>query len=248
MRDLRRSPVVVIGVAALVLALTGCATVDSKAPPPCTGFVPAKPKMLRSPEYPAPAVKARMSGESTHEVIVDRAGKVRDARIVGTTFMVFALAADTALRKSTYFPAELEGRPVATRFWVRVPFGTPKGVESSPARNRVTAFVPGDEPGPARWQLKDAVDRVTLAGDIASAPPAEVAVIGIASGGQERVLLPAGKVASRRLRATVKTGDFFSRAGEYLIQLRQGDKTIAEGGFTVAESESTALVNACGAE
>lgn len=234
--------------ACLVLALAGCATGATERPASCTGFVPAKPKVLRSPEYPAPARKARMSGESTHEVTVDRAGKVRGARIVGTTFMVFALAADGALRKSTYFPATLDGRPVATRFWVRVPFGVPKDVASSPARNRVTAFVPGDEPPRARWQLKDAVDRVTVVGDIASAPPAEVAVIAIGPGGRERVILPAGRSDSRHVRATVRTGDFFSRAGEYQVQFRQGDKTIAEGGFTVAEDEGSAVVNACGAE
>lgn len=189
-----------------------------------------------------------MSGESTHEVTVDRAGKVREARIVGTTFMVFAQAADAALRRSTYFPATLEGRPVASRFWVRVPFGVPKNVESSPARNRVTAFVPGTEPARARWQLKDAVDNLTLVGDIASERPAEVSVVAIAPDKRERVLLPAGKIAAGRLRATVDTGDFFARAGEYQIQLRIGDRIIAEGGFTVAEDESAAVLNACGAE
>ena len=247
MTDSRR-PAIAFGLALSVLALAACATVDTGAPAPCTGFVPAKPQLLRSPEYPAPARKARMSGESTHEVTVDREGKVREARIVGTTFMVFAQAADAALRRSTYSPAALDGRPVSTRFWVRVPFGSPTEVEKTAARNRVTAFVPGDEPGRARWQLANAVDRLTLAGDIASAPPAEVAVVGIAPGGRERVLLAAGDIASGSLRATVKTGDFFSRAGEYRIQMRQGDKTIAEGGFTVAEKESSAVVNACGAE
>jgi hypothetical protein len=189
-----------------------------------------------------------MSGESTHEVTVDRAGRIREARIVGTTFMVFAQAADAALRKSTYFPATLDGRPVASRFWVRVPFGIPRNIESSPARNRVTAFVPGTEPARARWQLKDAVDGVTLTGDIASAPPAEVSVVGVAPGGRERVLLAAGKTAVRLLRVTVDTGNFFHPAGEYQIQLRHGDRIIAEGGFTVAEDESAAVVNACGAE
>ena len=189
-----------------------------------------------------------MSGESTHEVIVDRTGKVRDARIVGTTFMVFAQAADGALRKSIYFPATLEGRPVASRFWIRVPFGNPKNVEGSPARNRVTAFVPGTEPARARWQLKDAVDSVTLVGDIASAPAAEVSVVGIAPGRRERVLLAAGAAAAPHVNATVKTGDFFHPAGEYQIQLRHGDRIIAEGGFTVAEDESAAVVNTCGAE
>jgi hypothetical protein len=248
MKLARRSGILLSALAGLVLAIAGCATGASNRSASCTGFVPAKPNVVYSPEYPAPARKARMSGESTHEVTVDRAGKVRGTRIVGTTFMIFALSADGALRKSTYFPATLEGRPVATRFWVRVPFGVPKDIESSPARNRVTAFVPGGEPGRARWQLKDAVDRVTLVGNIASAPPREVAVIAIAPGGRERVLLPAGKSDSRSVRATVGTGDFFSRAGEYQVQLRQGDKTIAEGGFTVAQDESSAVVNACGAE
>ena len=238
-------------VAALAaLGLAGaCATAPpQQGPATCTGFVAARPNLVRSPEYPPPARKAQMSGESTHELTVDSTGRIRDARIVGTTFMVFAQAADAALRKSTYFPATLEGRPVASRFWVRIPFGAPKNLESSTARNRVTAFVPGTEPARARWQLKDAVDRVTLAGAVASAPAAEVSVVGIAPDRSERVLLPPGKSESGRVHATVETGDFFSRAGEYQIQLRHGDRIIAEGGFTVAEDEITAVVNACGAE
>lgn len=200
------------------------------------------------PEYPPTALRARMSGESTHEVVVDRAGKVRQAHIVGTTFMVFALAADGALRKSTYFPATLEERPVASRFWVRYPFGLPKDVESSPARNRVTAFVPGADPARARWQLADSVHRVTVVADVASAPAAEVSVVAVAPGGALRVLVPAGRSGSRRIRETVKTGRFFARAGEYQIRLLQGDRTIGQGLFTVAEEEHTAVVNACSVE
>lgn len=199
------------------------------------------------PEYPPTALRARMSGESTHEVVVDRAGKVRQAHIVGTTFMVFALAADGALRKSTYFPATLEERPVASRFWVRYPFGLPKDVESSPARNRVTAFVPGREPSRARWQLSGGVRRVTVAADVASVPPAEVSVVAVAPDGAERVLVPTGSVTLRPIRATVRTGDFFSKPGEYRVSLRRGDTTIGEGGFTVASDEASAVVNACGA-
>jgi len=244
-----RLPGPVAALAVLLLFAGGCASAPtSGGPATCAGFVAAKPNVLRSPEYPPPARKAQMSGESTHEVTVDRAGKVRDARIVGTTFMVFAQAADGALRKSTYFPATLEGRPVASRVWIRVPFGIPKNVENSPARNRVTAFVPGTEPAPARWQLKDAVDTVTLVGDIASAPAPEVSAVGIAPGGRERVLLAAGSASAGHVNATVKTGDFFHPAGEYQIQLRHGDRIIAEGGFTVAQDESSAVVNACGAE
>jgi hypothetical protein len=186
-----------------------------------------------------------MTGESTHEIIVGRDGKVRDAHVVGTTFMVFALAADDAIRRSTYFPATLDGKPVASRFWVRVPFGIPKDVEASPARNRVTAFVPGDEPARARWQLEGSVRRVTVIADVASVAAAEASVVAVAPGGGERVLLPAGKASSRQIRTTIRTDDFFSSPGEYRIRMRHGDRTIGEGGFTVAAEEAKAVVNAC---
>ena len=188
-----------------------------------------------------------MSGESTHEVVVDRAGKVRQANIVGTTFMIFALAADAALRKSTYSPAMLEGRPVASRFWVRYPFGVPKDIESTAARNRVTAYVPGSEPSRARWQLSGGIRRLTVAADIASVPPAEVSVVAVGPGGAERVLVPTGRATSRQIRTTVRTGNFFSKPGEYRVSLRRGETSIGEGGFTVAADEATAVVNACGA-
>lgn len=197
------------------------------------------------PEYPPTTQRARMSGESTHELVVDRYGKVRDAHVLGTTFMVFALAADDALRKSLYFPATLDGRPVASRFWVRVPFGVPQGIEASPARNRVTAFVPGDEKARARRQLAGSVRRVTVVAEVASAPPGEVSVVAIAPGGAERVLVPQGGARSRMIRTSVRTGDFFSRSGEYRISLRQGDRAIGEGGFTVAPDEESAVVNTC---
>lgn len=185
-----------------------------------------------------------MSGESTHEVVVDRAGRVREVQIVGTTFMIFALASDAAIRAARYAPATLEGRSVSTRFWVRIPFGVPKGVESSPARNRVTAFVPGDEPSRARWQLADAVRRVTVVADVASAPAGDVSVVAVAPDGAERVLIRAGR-ALPHTRETVKTGNFFARPGAYLIQLEQGKRKIGQGLFTVAEDEHSAVVNAC---
>lgn len=188
-----------------------------------------------------------MMGESTHEIVVDSSGRVREANIVGTTFMVFALAADEAIRKWTYFPATLEGRPVASRLWVRIPFGLPGDIESSPARNRVTAFVPGSEPAPARRQLAGSVRRVTVAADVASAPPAEASVVAVAPGGAERVLVAAGAAASRQIRASVRTGDFFSKPGLYRIVLRQGDRTIGQGAFTVAPDEESVVVNTCGA-
>ncbi len=204
--------------------------------------------MVRAPEYPASAQKARMSGESTHEVLVDRFGRVRDVRLVGTTFMVFALASDASLRVASYFPAKLDGKPVGSRFWVRVPFGVPRDIESSPARNRVTAFVPGDEPVRARWQLTGSVHRVTVVAEVASAPPVEVSVVAIAPSGATRVLVPAGKIGSKRIRTTVKTGEFFAHAGEYVLRLRHNGRPIAQGGFTVAEDEGSAIVNARGGQ
>jgi hypothetical protein len=234
----------------LLLGAIGCATRSARRlekQDPCPGFVAARPKFPRVAEYPAPLLRARMSGESNHEVVVDRLGNVREARIVGTTFMAFALSADVALRKSTYFPALLDGRAVGSRFWVRMPFGVPKDIESSPARNRVTAFVPGSEPARARWQLASGVHRLTVAADVASAPPNEVSVVAIAPSGAERVLVRPGSVTSRQIRASVRTGDFFSKSGEYRVSLRHGDRTIGEGGFTIADDEDSAIVNACGA-
>jgi Gram-negative bacterial TonB protein C-terminal len=233
----------------LLLGVIGCATRSARRlekPDPCPRFVAARPKFPRVPEYPAPLLRARMSGESNHEVLVDRLGNVRDVRIVGTTFMVFALSADVALRKSKYFPAVLDGRDVGSRFWVRIPFGVPKDLESSPARNRVSAFVPGKEPARARWQLAGGVHRLTVAADIASVPPNEVSVVAIAPSGAKRVLVRPGTVTSRQIRASVRTGDFFSKSGEYRVSLRHGDRTIGEGGFTIADDENSAIVNACG--
>ena len=162
--------------------------------------------------------------------------------------MVFALASDAALRAASYYPATLDGKPVATRFWVRVPFGVPGNIESSPARNRVTAFVPGDDPARARWQLADGVHRVTVVADVASAPAAEVSVVAVAPDGTERVLVPAGRSSSRRIRKTVRTGSFFARAGDYQIRLQHGERTIGNGLFTVAGEEYAAVVNACSVE
>lgn len=234
----------------LVAAALGCASGSPQEvdrPETCSAFVAARPKLPRMPEYPPTALRARMSGESTHEVLVDRDGKVRQSNIVGTTFMVFALAVDDALRRSLYFPATLEGRPVASRFWLRVPFGIPRGIESSPARNRVTAFVPGNESARARWQIAGSVRRVVVVAEVASAPPAETSVVATDPSGTERVLVPRGSATSREIRASVRTGDFFLAAGEYRISLRHGDRVIGVGGFTVAPDESSAVVNTCGA-
>jgi len=234
----------------VVAAALGCASGSSREvdrPDSCAGFVAARPKFPRMPQYPPTALRARMSGESTHEVLVDRDGKVREVHILGTTFMVFALAVDDALRKSLYFPATLDGRPVASRFWVRVPFGIPRGVESSPARNRVTVFVPGGEKPGARWQIAGSVRRLTVVAEVASAPPAEVSIVATAPGGAEHVLVPRGSATSREIRTSVRTGDFFSAAGEYRVSLRQGERTIGVGGFTVAPDEASAVVNTCGA-
>jgi hypothetical protein len=83
--------------------------------------------------------------------------------------------------------------------------------------------------------------------EVASAPPAEVSVVATAPGGAERVLVPRGGASSREIRTSVRTGDFFSKAGEYQISLRQGERTIGVGGFTIAPDEGPAIVNACGA-
>jgi hypothetical protein len=46
----------------------------------------------------------------------------------------------------------------------------------------------------------------------------------------------------------VKTGNFFAPPGDYQIRLQHGERLIAEGLFTVATDERSAVVNACSAE
>ena len=112
-------------------------------------------------------------------------------------------------------------------------------------RNRVTAFVPGVESPPARRQISGAVRRVTVVAEVASAPPGEASVVAIAPDGAERVLVAAGTAASREIRATVRTAHFFSKPGDYRMSLRHRERTLAEGLFTVARDEESAVVNAC---
>ena len=190
---------------------------------------------------------ARMSGESTHEVLVDRNGKVRDSQTVAATFVPFAIAADAALRKSTYYPATLGGKPVASRFWVRVPFGQPMEMESSPARNRVTAFVPGGEPADARLQLAGKVRRITVVADVTSEPPSEVTVVLIAPSGEELVLVRPGAMKSPAFRKTIRIGEFLAKPGDYHLRMRRGIRAFAESVFTIAADADSAIVNACGA-
>jgi hypothetical protein len=71
--------------------------------------------------------------------------------------------------------------------------------------------------------------------------------VAIAPGGAERVLVARGSATSREIRTSVRTGDFFSTAGEYRVSLRHGDRPIGVGGFTVAPDEGSAVVNTCGA-
>jgi TonB-like protein len=234
----------------LLAGALGCATGSTgpaAAPDACPEFVAARPQIPRAPEYPATARSAGMSGESTHEILVDRNGRVREVHTVGATFFAFAASVDAALRKSTYYPATLGGKPVASRFWVRVPFGPPKDMSSSPARNRVTAFVPGKEPADARLQLAGKVRRITVVADVTSEPPAEVTVVLIAPGGEELVLVRPGTMASPAFRKTIGTGEFLAKPGDYHLRMRRGIRAFAESMFTIAADADSAIVNACGA-
>jgi TonB family protein len=75
-----------------------------------------------SPEYPRVAIQMHRSGTATVECIVDRNGRVRDVRVIGSTFPPFEQAAANAVRQWVFTPGTLNGRAVDVIFQLTVRF------------------------------------------------------------------------------------------------------------------------------
>jgi TonB family protein len=75
-----------------------------------------------SPDYPLIARTMHRSGTATVECIVDRNGRVRDVRVIGSTFPPFGVAAVEAARKWVFSPGTLDGRAVDVIFQLTVRF------------------------------------------------------------------------------------------------------------------------------
>jgi hypothetical protein len=195
---------------------------------------------------PATYKTARIGGEVVEEIVVERDGSVRGARLVGATFDALVPFAENSLQHSRFSAASIEGNPVAARCVVSTVVGALERMGVPPSFSILRVFVPGGESREARWQLAGSVRRLTLSARIA-APIAEATrLLARAPNGAERslVTIPASS-AAQQLQRTVKTGGFFASPGDYRLEIRQGDKTIASTTFTVASDFTTAVVNVC---
>jgi protein TonB len=75
-----------------------------------------------SPPYPRPALAARMNGSVIVECIIDKTGRVRDARVIRTTSSLFDQSAIEAVLQWQFTPGSLHGTPVDTIFDLTVTF------------------------------------------------------------------------------------------------------------------------------
>jgi len=92
-------------------------------PLPVTGDVKAPLVLERvSPVYPEIARRLRRKGSAIVECIIDRAGAIRDVRIVTSDFPPFGEAAAVAVRKWRFKPGTLHGQPVDTIFQLTIRF------------------------------------------------------------------------------------------------------------------------------
>jgi protein TonB len=76
------------------------------------------------PEYPLAARRARIEGEVILECIINERGSVQVSRILKSVPELDAAATD-AVRRWTYRPAFLEGRPQAVYLMIRIAFELP---------------------------------------------------------------------------------------------------------------------------
>ena len=76
--------------------------------------------------------------------------------------------------------------------------------------------------------------------------PQGAEVVAHAPSGSEKKLLSLPASSSPvELRETVPTGRFFSKSGDYHVELKAGGKTLAYTTVTIAPDFKTAVVNAC---
>ncbi|HYX20994.1 MAG TPA: hypothetical protein VFA98_09140 [Thermoanaerobaculia bacterium] len=217
------------------------------AGPACPGFAPPQIVTAGPTSLPPTWTAARLGGEVTEEILVDRTGALKETRLVAAAVGPLAPFAQSSLERSRFSPGSIEGNPVAVRGVIAVPIGLVRKLKNEPPFDAVRVFVAGGEPREARWQLAGSVDRVTLVAHVGSAAAeGGASIVAVAPGGGEKVLLtiPAA-TPPVEVRETVRTGRFFHAAGDYALQLRAGGKPLATTTFTIATGFETAVVNAC---
>lgn len=103
--------------------VTNAAPVDPDVPLTPGGDVKAPVVIHRvTPPYPRVALAARMNGSVIVECIIDKTGRVRDARVVQSSSTLFDQAAIDAVLQWQFAPGSLHGKAVDTIFDLTVTF------------------------------------------------------------------------------------------------------------------------------
>jgi protein TonB len=75
-----------------------------------------------TPKYPEMARRARLNGFVVLECIIDENGRIRDARVLRSSFLAFEQPALDAIQKWEFAPGTLGGKPVNVQFDLTVNF------------------------------------------------------------------------------------------------------------------------------
>ena len=104
-------------------ATTTVATTVPDVPLPVGGDVKA-PVVIRrvQPVYPKLAINARMNGMVIVECVIDRTGRVREARVLRSTSPLFDQSALDAVQQWQFAPGSLHGQAIDTIFNLTVTF------------------------------------------------------------------------------------------------------------------------------
>ena len=234
--------------AASILAATGCGSTPTAATAPAGCAALSPPRLISAGPVPLPPtyVSARIGTDVLEEIVIERDGTVRQTRFLSATVPPMAPFAQVSLEKSKFFPAEIDGHPVAVRGTIAVPIGMLHAPPKNWKYDALSVFVSGGSSREALWQLAGSVDRVAIAAHLGASFAEAATVVAVAPGGAEKPLLaiPASS-AALDVRETVKTRRFFEAPGDYRIELRAGGKAVASTTLTIATGFETAIVNAC---
>lgn len=112
-----------IGVGTQEPAPSSIVAPDAAGPLP-VGHGVKSPVVIRrvEPIYPPVALRAHMSGSVVLQCIIDRSGRIRDVRVVTSSFAAFEQPAIDAVQQWLFAPGSLNGQAVDTIFELTVKF------------------------------------------------------------------------------------------------------------------------------
>ena len=230
----------------LLLSNAPFAPAANPVEPACAGFTP--PRRVSTPNVTLPAsyTAARLGGEVVDEVVISKDGTLASSRLVRSRVDLLAPYGEAAVKGSTFTAGAIEGNPVAVRALVATVLGTVTAARKEPEYDLLWVYVPEGSSKEARWQLAESVEKLALTGHIGTPLPQGAEIVAHSPSRTEKKLLSVPASSSPvELRETVSTGRFFSKSGDYRLELRSGGKTLAFTTLTIAPDFKSAIVNAC---